>query len=107
MKLKALWSGRLELWRWSRRRGEWRQAALLIVLVSSLVMLRNSELYDLRTQHEGVQTELAALKRQMPFSALPTVTFILEAKTAEELDLKMAIIGNSTDIERLKLRRKK
>lgn len=107
MKLKTMFDGKLELWRWSLRRGELRQASLMMFLVLALLALRESELYDARMEIEGTRLELEALKRQMPFSSLPTVTFILDAKTAEELDLKMAIIGNSTDIERLKLRRKK
>lgn len=107
MKLKSMFGGKLELWRWSLRRGELKQVGLMALLVLSLLTLRESELYDARTEIEGLQLELKKLERQMPFSALPTVTFILDAKTAEELDLKMAIIGNSTDIERLKLRRKK
>lgn len=103
MKLKALFGGKLEQWRWSRRRGEVRQFALFAALILSLVMLRNSELYDLREAYAADVRLLQQCSNQVKFSALPDKVFVFNARTPDELAKKMFDVSQFFDLQRLRI----
>lgn len=107
MRLKRMLGDRIEVWRWSRRRGELRQALLLLVLVFSLVLLRNFEIHDLREERDAALAELATLKAGSAFGALPPVVFMFSADSVEQLDYRLAMLGNMIDRERMSLRKGK
>ena len=98
---------KLKMWWRSRQRGEVRQAILMITLVLSLVILRSSELYDINTELDGIRRELAAHKRQVPYEGVPAVVFVLDAKSPQELDEKMAAIAGTLDTHRYSIFKEK
>lgn len=101
MSWKRIAGGNLRIWQLSNKgKGKFRELLLLILLL--VIIAAHSHLLIQREVEKRIVAE-AMLQDKVAFGELPTVTFIVEAKTPSGLANKLAGIAGELDAERMKL----
>lgn len=107
--IRSLNKGRARVW-WVHHGREAKRAAQLVALVGLWILASTLDYRDQVQAERASRAELEREAREAGASAqgfsrrLPRITFVLEARTPEELELRLAEIAGKADGLRAELR---
>ncbi|MBL0142625.1 MAG: hypothetical protein IPP91_11130 [Betaproteobacteria bacterium] len=106
-RIRGLNRGRLRVW-WITHRQDAIRAAQLVALVGCFLAVSAFDCQDQldmeRAAREDAQAQLAA---ERSARALPRLTFVIDARTPAEAQVRLAEIASDADVQRLNLRGRK
>lgn len=104
-RLKAVAGGRLRIWQITHRRQFWREAVLAATVLGFMGAMSSSYRSTIESLRANGASAEAEIKRLRGMGPLPPVTFVIEARSLEELKVKLAGIADFADKERFLLGR--